>query len=77
MRNKLMTSISDTIQHGARQAIALAIGSHSSPASRPVVGLFAQLTSEQKRAFLAYDGPIESGDPSLPKLRDRRNRPTL
>lgn len=32
---------------------------------RPLVGLFAQLTSEQKKAALAYRGPEAHGEPAF------------
>ncbi len=38
--------------------------------SRPMVGLYAQLTPEQRARVLAYEGPIESGRADLPRLRD-------
>lgn len=69
MRTKLIMSIA-AVGRGVKSAIATAVsGSADDPPARKPTGLFAQLTDEQKRAFLAYDGPIEGGDPSLPRVK--------
>jgi hypothetical protein len=36
---------------------------------RRAIGLFAQLTPDQRRRVLAYAGPEASGDQALPKVK--------
>lgn len=40
---------------------------------RPMAGLFAQLSPEQRRTAVAYEGPIESGLTTLPKISDKKH----
>jgi len=39
---------------------------------KPPVGLYASLSESQKKAVLAYDGPVFGGDPTLPRVKPSR-----
>jgi hypothetical protein len=42
---------------------------------RPMTGLWSTLTDEQKKRILEYDGPENSGDTTLPRVKGARYSP--
>lgn len=44
----------------------------SEPTPRPMTGLFAHLTDDQKQAALAYDGPVAFGPDELPAKKSKK-----
>jgi hypothetical protein len=67
MAEKLLRALSFGTRDHARQS-----GEDGDFARREPIGLYAQLTPEQRKRVLAFDQPVGSGLTNLPKARISR-----
>ena len=66
-KGRCNVNIAEAIHHLPEKFMELLLGNRSQQPSAD--GLLRSLTPEQRERLLSYDGPVASGDQSLPKLR--------